>query len=59
MTQASSSNHPPNGGSRRSRYGTLDWEKHKSPIKKLYMDENKSLKDTMEIMKEEHGFEAS
>jgi hypothetical protein len=43
----------------RSRNAQLDWETHRPKIKKLYMDENLSLKDTREIMKEESGFDAS
>jgi hypothetical protein len=43
----------------RARNAQLDWETHRPKIKKLYMDENLSLKDTREIMKEESGFDAS
>ncbi|RYP63797.1 hypothetical protein DL770_009297 [Monosporascus sp. CRB-9-2] len=43
----------------RARYGHLDWDAHKDTIKSLYMDEDKTLADTMEIMKREHSFEAS
>ncbi len=44
---------------RRSRYGILDWESHKSPLKRLYLTENKTLNETMKIMKDEHSFNAS
>lgn len=43
----------------RARNAQLDWETHRPKIKKLYMDEYLSLKDTREIMKEESGFDAS
>ncbi|RYP62306.1 hypothetical protein DL771_009791 [Monosporascus sp. 5C6A] len=43
----------------RARYGHLDWDAHKDTIKRLYMDEDKTLADTMEIMKRVHSFEAS
>ena len=35
------------------------WDSHKATLKALYIDENRSLKEIMEIMKSEHGFEAS
>lgn len=43
------------------RRGKLDdlWEAHKATIKFLYIDEGRSLKEVMEIMKVKHGFEAS
>lgn len=44
---------------RRSRYGTLDWESHKSLLQSLYLTENKTLNETMRIMKDEHSFNAS
>lgn len=46
----------PKSVSRRSRYGTLDWDSHKEELKKLYMDENQNLDNTMRIMKERHSF---
>lgn len=39
-----------------SRY---DWSKHKPMIKKLYIDEDKTLKEMMEIMQREHNFVAT
>ena len=33
-----------------------DWVNRRSTIKKLYMDQNKTLPQTMKIMKEKHGF---
>ncbi|KAK7413633.1 hypothetical protein QQX98_007496 [Neonectria punicea] len=44
---------------RRSRYGQLDWDRHKARLKTLYLDENKSLRETREIMKDEYSFDAS
>lgn len=45
--------------SRRSKYSSLDWDAHRETIRRLYMDEEKPLKETMEIMAEQHGFHAS
>ena len=42
--------------SRRSIYGNLDWDSHKEELRKLYMDENQNLENTMRIMKERHSF---
>lgn len=39
-----------------SRY---DWSKHMSAIKRLYIDEDKPLKEVMEIMQKEHNFIAT
>ena len=41
---------------RATRYKTKEWELHKAKIKELFMDEDKSLDDTMKIMKEEFSF---
>lgn len=35
------------------------WEAHKPIIKTLYMDQGRSLKEVMEIMKSKYGLEAS
>ncbi|KAK7703466.1 hypothetical protein SLS64_009136 [Diaporthe eres] len=35
------------------------WEAHKATIRRLYIDEGRSLKEVVEIMKTKHGFEAS
>lgn len=45
--------------SRRAKYGYLDWKAHKAAIRNLYMDQNKSLSETMEVMKNVHSFDAS
>ncbi|ROV90734.1 hypothetical protein VSDG_08281 [Cytospora chrysosperma] len=39
-----------------SRY---DWSKHMSTIKRLYIDEDKPLKEVMDIMQKEHNFIAT
>lgn len=39
-----------------SRY---DWSKHKPTIKRLYMDEDKTLREMMDIMEREHNFVAT
>lgn len=39
-----------------SRY---DWSKHMSAIKRLYIDEDRPLKEVMEIMQKEHNFIAT
>ncbi|CAH0049043.1 unnamed protein product [Clonostachys solani] len=48
-----------NQGSRRNKYGRLDWDGHRDVLKKYYLTENKTLPETMEIMKSQYGFEAS
>ncbi len=35
------------------------WEAHKAEIARLYLEENKRLKDVMEIMESQWGFRAS
>jgi hypothetical protein len=44
---------------RRSKYGNLDWDRYKEQIRELYLDDNKSLDDTMRTMEEKHSFTAS
>ena len=44
---------------RRSRHGNLDLENHKEELKRLYLIEDKSLKDVMAIMKENHSLPES
>lgn len=39
-----------------SRY---DWSKHMATIKHLYIDEDRPLKEVMEIMQKEHNFVAT
>ena len=43
-------------GRTRSLGAGAEWSRHKDTIRQLYIEENRSLKITMEIMKEEHGF---
>ena len=50
---------PGNNTTRRSKYRHLDWEAHKGRIKQLYLDDDKTLAETMDIMKTGHSFEAS
>ncbi|KAL8713832.1 MAG: hypothetical protein Q9225_006682 [Loekoesia sp. 1 TL-2023] len=45
--------------SRRARSGHLDWNAYKDTIKELYIDQNKSLPETMEAMNERYSFNAS
>jgi hypothetical protein len=45
--------------STRSKYAHLNWDKYQAELRRLYMDENKSLPETMKIMKESHSFDAS
>lgn len=47
------------GSSRRAKYEHLDWNANKAAIQSLYMDQNKSLSETMESMKNLHSFDAS
>ncbi|KAI1383734.1 uncharacterized protein F4822DRAFT_417403 [Hypoxylon trugodes] len=52
--------HTPQRGGRRKRTHSPDvWEAHKAEISRLYLDENKRLKDVMEIMESQWGFRAS
>ena len=44
---------------RRSKWQGLDWDRQRETIRQLYMVEEKSLKDTMEIMAQKHNFHAS
>ena len=46
----------PRSVSRRSRYGNLDWDSYKEELKKLYLEENQNLDNTMRIMKERYSF---
>jgi hypothetical protein len=39
--------------------GALQWEKHRAIIKELYINKGKRLKDVIEIMKRDHGFNAT
>lgn len=42
------------------RYATeQDWAMHKTEIQRLYMDEELSLKEVMQIMNEKHDFRAT
>jgi hypothetical protein len=50
---------PPRVASRRSRYHDLNWEEHKGKIKELYLEEDRTLQDTMRIMREAYSFDAS
>ena len=36
-----------------------DWESHRTRIRQLYSEENRTLKDVMGIMEREHGFKAT
>jgi hypothetical protein len=36
-----------------------DWASHRTRIRQLYLDEDKTLKDVMAIMEREHGFKAT
>lgn len=50
---------PPRGGSRRSKYQHLKWNLHKNTIRRIYLEEDRSLAETMSYMKKKHSFEAS
>ena len=43
----------------RTRLSLANWEPHRSKIKKLYIDQNLSLKETRQVLKDEDGFDAS
>jgi hypothetical protein len=42
----------------RSRHPTNEWEAQKTLIKKYYFDEDRSLEETTDMMKQGHGFQA-
>jgi len=44
---------------RRAKYAHLDWNAHKTSIKSLYMDQGKTLSETMESMNSRFSFNAS
>lgn len=44
---------------RRARSDRLDWDACKDTIKELYIDQNKSLSETMAVMRKEYSFNAS
>jgi hypothetical protein len=54
-----SQNELPSGGIRRGKQRDLNWERYKSDIKRVYIDQNSSLEKTMDFMKENHNFDAS
>jgi hypothetical protein len=50
---------PKDDGSQKSRkHSCFDWERHRSIITKLYLEENKTLGEVMRIMRDDHGFDA-
>lgn len=50
---------PETGSSRRARAEHLDWNAYKDAIWSLYIDQNKSLSETMQAMDDLHSFKAS
>jgi len=44
---------------RQHRHTDEEWEKHEQKIKRLYLDEGKSLKEVKKIMSREHDFNPS
>lgn len=36
-----------------------EWDLHREKISRIYWDENKTLKELAEIMRKEHGFNAT
>ncbi|KAK8084450.1 hypothetical protein PG997_005721 [Apiospora hydei] len=50
---------PHTSTNRRSKYKHLDWDAHKDIIRQLYLDDDKTLAETMDTMKNTHSFEAS
>jgi hypothetical protein len=43
----------------RSRFSATEWEGHRESIRKLYIDEEKSLEETMKYMAENFDFQPS
>lgn len=58
-------NHSANGlpvilhGRQRQGPSTFEWNSQMPTIKRLYMDEDRTLKEVVRIMSVEHGFNAS
>ncbi|KAI0454976.1 hypothetical protein F5B21DRAFT_473344 [Xylaria acuta] len=44
---------------KRTRYGHLDWVAHRNEIRRLYLEEDRTLKETMDIMAKTYSFNAS
>ena len=49
----------PHPAPRRAKSQHLDWDTHKPTIKSFYIDQNKSLLETMQAMDEQYSFKAS
>ena len=41
------------------RYSKAEWEARKETIKRLYLDEDRTLKEVMAVMVQEHEFYAT
>ncbi|KXH48083.1 hypothetical protein CNYM01_11608 [Colletotrichum nymphaeae SA-01] len=50
-------NRSPQG--KRRKHNSLNWDLHQSELKQLYLNEDKTLAETMKVMKERHNFDAS
>ena len=50
---------PDSKSSRRAKTDSLNWDAHKTAIKTLYIDQNKSLSETRESMDRLYSFKAS
>jgi hypothetical protein len=46
-------------GKQRNGPSTFEWNSHMPTIRRLYMDEDRTLKEVVRIMRDEHGFIAS
>jgi hypothetical protein len=46
-------------GATKWRTSEEDWEDHRARIRRLYLEEDRTLKDVMAIMEREHGFKAT
>ncbi|KAK1622878.1 hypothetical protein BDP81DRAFT_475998 [Colletotrichum phormii] len=44
---------------KRRKHNNPNWDAHQSELRQLYLDENKTLVETMQLMKERHNFIAS
>ena len=58
-TLAAARAQPRTTSSRPAKSQQLDWKTHKPAIKRLYIDQNKSLPETMQAMDEQYSFKAS
>ncbi|CAH0047389.1 unnamed protein product [Clonostachys solani] len=58
-SQSGTASSSPRQTSQRNKYCHLDWDAQHETLKRLYLTENKTLSETMRLMKDSYGFNAS